>query len=174
MSGQRVVDFLSQSLRPTCKYPTYRKTVSSERSKNLIKIIKKIHCEESAGTSRRAETLDSSFALSRGRMIPRVSANIAALSQNSEGFSGEESTSLEAAVERVVCIPLEEQQCESAFILFPEKLMSLLDGAEGQDILWWLPEGDAFCFVPKGFDFTLDKHFHGTKLGSFKRKLNRW
>jgi len=69
----------------------------------------------------------------------------------------------------------EDLQYESGFAPFPEKLMNLLNSGEVKDKMWWLPEGDAFCFIPENFAETvLAKHFQGTKLESFTRKLNRW
>jgi HSF-type DNA-binding len=63
----------------------------------------------------------------------------------------------------------------SGLLPFPEKLMSLLDGEEMSDSMWWLPDGDSFCLVPVVFaERVLDKHFQGTKFESFTRKLNRW
>jgi HSF-type DNA-binding len=64
---------------------------------------------------------------------------------------------------------------ESCLTTFPENLMSLLDGDYVKDIMWWLPDGDAFCFIPEDFAANvLDKYFQGTKFESFTRKLNRW
>lgn len=58
---------------------------------------------------------------------------------------------------------------------FPEKLMNLLECGIVNDTMWWLPDGDAFCFIPNLFaEMVLDKHFQGTKFESFTRKLNRW
>ena len=64
---------------------------------------------------------------------------------------------------------------ESGLMTFPEKLMMLLDGNCAKEAMWWLPDGDAFCFIPNVFaEQVLDKHFQGTKFESFTRKLNRW
>lgn len=67
------------------------------------------------------------------------------------------------------------QSLDPGLLTFPEKLMSLLDGDCVSDVMWWLPDGDAFCFIPDVFaEEVLDKHFQGTKFESFTRKLNRW
>lgn len=64
---------------------------------------------------------------------------------------------------------------DKALMTFPERLMSLLEGGSVEDAMWWLPDGDAFCLVPKIFsEKVLDKFFQGTKFESFTRKLNRW
>jgi hypothetical protein len=64
---------------------------------------------------------------------------------------------------------------DSNLLPFPEKLMALLDGADVNDAMWWLPDGDAFCLIPVIFaERVLDKYFQGTKFESFTRKLNRW
>jgi hypothetical protein len=69
----------------------------------------------------------------------------------------------------------EEVTLEVGTQTFPEKLYQLLQGDEMKDSMWWLPDGDAFCLVPMLFAHkVLDRHFQGTKLESFTRKLNRW
>ena len=69
----------------------------------------------------------------------------------------------------------EDSKYESGFMSFPEKLMTLLDGDEVNECMWWLKDGDSFCLIPLSFaEKVLDKHFQGTKFESFTRKLNRW
>jgi hypothetical protein len=80
----------------------------------------------------------------------------------------------EADAARVASILEEDLLYDSANLLFPEKIMSLLDSNEESQAMWWQPGGDAFCIVPASFDHVLNKHFQGTKLESFTRKLNRW
>jgi HSF-type DNA-binding len=82
----------------------------------------------------------------------------------------------EADVEaaRTASILEEDLQFESGFLSFPEKLMSLLEGGEVSESMWWLPDGESFCIAPANFEAILDKHFQGTKFESFTRKLNRW
>jgi HSF-type DNA-binding len=62
----------------------------------------------------------------------------------------------------------------AGLMTFPENLMTLLQGSAVTSVMWWLPEGDCFCFLPETFGQVLSKHFHGTKFESFTRKLNRW
>ena len=63
----------------------------------------------------------------------------------------------------------------TAHYTFPERLMELLEDKSVEEALWWLPGGTAFCIRPKRFyDVVLARHFQGTKLESFTRKLNRW
>jgi HSF-type DNA-binding len=75
---------------------------------------------------------------------------------------------------RTASILEEDLQLESGFLSFPEKLMSLLEGGEVSESMWWLPDGESFCIAPASFEAILDKHFQGTKFESFTRKLNRW
>lgn len=59
---------------------------------------------------------------------------------------------------------------------FPEKLMEILDHPNSQDILQWMPDGEAFCVLSptRCTDEILPKFFKQTKFPSFVRKLNRW
>lgn len=104
----------------------------------------------------------------------KVRANPAVRLSDEE--KNEETKALEgaAAAARTALVLEDDLLLESGFSSFPAKLMSLLDGCEVQDSMWWLPDGDAFCLVPSTFDATLEKHFQGTKFESFTRKLNRW
>lgn len=80
-----------------------------------------------------------------------------------------------AAAARSALMMQEDLLYDSGFTTFPEKLMTLLDSGEVKDKMWWLSDGDAFCFIPDNFAETvLAQHFQGTKLESFTRKLNRW
>lgn len=83
-----------------------------------------------------------------------------------------DSSNLDAA--RVASILQEDSDLEYGNMFFPEKIMRLLDNGQESQSMWWLTEGDAFCFIPTNFDVVLDKHFQGTKFESFTRKLNRW
>jgi len=87
----------------------------------------------------------------------------------------EEKESDNAAAARSALMMQEDLLYDSGFTTFPEKLMTLLDSGEVKDKMWWLSDGDAFCFIPDNFAETvLAQHFQGTKLESFTRKLNRW
>lgn len=59
---------------------------------------------------------------------------------------------------------------------FPEKLMEVLDQPASQDIMHWMPDGEAFCILSSSRcrDEILPKFFKQTKFPSFVRKLNRW
>ncbi|CAB9506799.1 shock factor protein [Seminavis robusta] len=57
--------------------------------------------------------------------------------------------------------------------VFPKLLMKLLNDQVAPDALWWLPDGEAFAMDPhKIGPGVLDKHFRGTKLTSFVRRLH--
>ena len=65
---------------------------------------------------------------------------------------------------------------EEVPITFPQKLMSVLDNDELQDIITWLPHGRAFIILQKK-KFASDVmpvYFKHSKFTSFTRKLNRW
>ena len=69
----------------------------------------------------------------------------------------------------------EENNLESGFLSFPDRLMMLLDSGEEGDSLWWMEDGESFCIAPHRFsESVLEKYFQGTKFESFTRKLNRW
>jgi hypothetical protein len=62
-----------------------------------------------------------------------------------------------------------------AFVTFTEKLMSVFINQDVEGAVYWNANGDAFCILPgKYTEKVLKKHFQGTKLGSFARKLSRW
>jgi HSF-type DNA-binding len=60
-------------------------------------------------------------------------------------------------------------------VRLPEKLLKYLNDEPMPDVIWWMPDGNGFAYnietVQKKF---LDICFHGTKLSSFVRSLNRW
>ena len=124
------------------------------------------------GTS---DDIASSIAMPRATEVPMAVANLdtTSSSDDKDAAAGKEFAAAAKAA-RTALLLEEDLQFESGFMSFPEKLMSLLEGNEVQDAMWWLPEGDAFCLVPTSFDTVLDKHFQGTKFESFTRKLNRW
>lgn len=110
-----------------------------------------------------------------GDAVAKICADLKSSSdenETEESAAREEAAATAAA--RTALVLEEDLQFESGFISFPEKLMSLLEGDEVQDSMWWLPGGDAFCLVPASFNAILEKHFQGTKFESFTRKLNRW
>jgi hypothetical protein len=59
-------------------------------------------------------------------------------------------------------------------LMFPEKLMLVLDSQEFADAARWSSDGASFVIIPEQFDKVIEKHFPGTKFESFMRKLNRW
>lgn len=61
-----------------------------------------------------------------------------------------------------------------SLMTLPERLWVILMGGDVNSAMWWLPDGDCFCLVSATFELVLDRHFHGTKMESFTRKLNRW
>ena len=86
----------------------------------------------------------------------------------------ESTESASAAAVRTALLMEEDLQLDAGFTTFPEKLMKLLDSEEVKDRMWWLPDGDGFAFKPDNFAETvLSRHFGGTRLESFTRKLNR-
>jgi hypothetical protein len=88
--------------------------------------------------------------------------------------SSQKAVTADVEAARTASILEEDLQFESGFLSFPEKLMSLLEGGEVSESMWWLPDGESFCIAPANFEAILDKHFQGTKFESFTRKLNRW
>lgn len=70
---------------------------------------------------------------------------------------------------------LEEEELFTEVLPFPERIFGLLNNESVKEHMFWLPDGDAFCIVPKNFaEEVLNKYFQGTKFESFTRKLNRW
>ncbi|KAL3805861.1 hypothetical protein HJC23_007822 [Cyclotella cryptica] len=59
---------------------------------------------------------------------------------------------------------------------FAEKLYMLLHMAEFQDVLHWLPSGDAFCVTDQdAFESKIiSKYFPSAKFHSFARRMRRW
>lgn len=102
------------------------------------------------------------------------SDSISSIDRNTTPATQQHSTDDMEKAARTAMILEEDLQLEGGFMSFPEKLMSLLEGGELRESMWWLPEGDAFCLVPENFDSILNSHFQGTKFESFTRKLNRW
>lgn len=60
-------------------------------------------------------------------------------------------------------------------VIFPEKLMTLLNEGLFDKVMRWLPDGDAFCILNQEqfSEKVLKEHFR-CKFESFTRKLNRW
>jgi hypothetical protein len=58
---------------------------------------------------------------------------------------------------------------------FPTKFLSILESSEFQDVVWWVPGGDAFCILQQGFtERVLQIHFQATLFESFVRKIRRY
>lgn len=76
--------------------------------------------------------------------------------------------------------PATEQGLEATwqaggFVTFPAKLIELLGCPELSESLRWSNDGTAVIFNLKNIEKqVLTPHFHGTKVSSFTRKLNRW
>lgn len=69
----------------------------------------------------------------------------------------------------------EERWETGSFVTFPTRLFQLLLQEEVSDCLRWSEDGTIVVFRQKHLKTRLlDPHFEGTKLSSFKRKLNRW
>jgi HSF-type DNA-binding len=63
----------------------------------------------------------------------------------------------------------------SGRIRLPDKLIQYLNNEVAVESLFWQPDGQGFSIdCDKVQKDLLDKHFHGTKLSSFLRSLNRW
>jgi HSF-type DNA-binding len=63
----------------------------------------------------------------------------------------------------------------SGRVRLPDKLIQYLNNEVAMESLYWQPDGQGFSIdCDKVQRDLLDKHFHGTKLSSFLRSLNRW
>ncbi|CAB9512306.1 transcription factor [Seminavis robusta] len=63
----------------------------------------------------------------------------------------------------------------SGRIRLPDKLMQYLNNGVAPASLFWQPDGQGFSIdCEKVQKDLLDKYFHGTKLSSFLRSMNRW
>lgn len=133
--------------------------------------------EELAGTSGLCSGTGNAMPTASLDAVPESSGDASQAeepaSQQEEATQQDDAAAVAAAA-RIALALEEDLQFESGCISFPEKLMTLLNGSDVKDSMWWLPDGDAFCLAPANFDDVLDKYFQGTKLESFTRKLNRW
>jgi hypothetical protein len=62
-------------------------------------------------------------------------------------------------------------------MLFPQKLMDILEDPQNQDIISWLPHGKSFVIRDRTLfaDMIMPRYFpRKAKYSSFTRKLNRW